>query len=135
MRARLPRYDLAAIGTVGATLLLGLALWSRLPAEVAVHFSVTGTPGNYVPRAYAVVGLPAGMALTLLVLWGAARLDPPNSPRAYGAVVWSTMVLLGAVQAYVLAWNVGYRLPFALVPVGVAVWAVLVVGTMVRHER
>jgi hypothetical protein len=45
------------------------------------------------------------------------------------------MVLLGAVQAYVLAWNVGYRLPFALVPVGVAVWAVLVVGTVVRHER
>jgi hypothetical protein len=75
------------------------------------------------------------MVLTLLVLWGAARLDPPASRRAYGAVVWSTMVLLGAVQAYVLAWNLGYRLPVALVGVGVAVWATLVVATTVRYER
>jgi uncharacterized membrane protein len=135
MSARVTRYDLAAVGTVVATLLLGVALWPRLPAEVAVHFSPTGEPGNYVSRTDAVVGLPAGMALTLLVLWGAGRLDPPNNPRVYGAVVWSTMVLLGAVHAYVLAWNLGHRPPFALVPVGVAVWAVLVVATMLRHER
>ena len=46
----------------------GLALYSRLPEQIATHFDFNGTPNGYSSRAFAVLGLPGIMAgLNVLV--------------------------------------------------------------------
>ncbi|PSP82603.1 hypothetical protein BRC96_10320 [Halobacteriales archaeon QS_6_64_34] len=62
------RSDSLALGISALASLSGIALWPQLPAEVAVHFSGSGTPDNYVSKAIGVALLPAIMLATLLVL-------------------------------------------------------------------
>ncbi|MFC6757021.1 DUF1648 domain-containing protein [Halomicroarcula sp. GCM10025894] len=47
-----------------------------MPAEVAIHFSATGTPNDYVPKAIGVALLPAIMLITQLVLTVGTAVDP-----------------------------------------------------------
>jgi len=102
---------------------------------VAIHFSATGTPGNYVSRTLAVFGMSVVMLVTMVVMKSAARIDPPNDPRAFDVVVCSTMVLFAGVRSFALGWNLGYRVPFGIVLAGVAVWTVFVVGYTLVHEK
>lgn len=44
-------------------ILLGLALWDRLPEMMAIHFDMNNNPDNFVPKGVAVVGLPLLMAV------------------------------------------------------------------------
>lgn len=129
------RADWLSLAVAVATLGAGLALWDQLPAEMAIHFSASGTPDNFVPKAVAVTSLPALMvALSLFLDW-AARLDPPEDPRTMEVVTVATVALLAAVQGFVLAWNLGYDVPFGLFLAGVALWAITVVGYSVARER
>lgn len=43
--------------------LLGLIFYSRLPAQIAVHFTGNNTPDNYFPKAAFVFGMPGIMLL------------------------------------------------------------------------
>ncbi|WP_459193373.1 DUF1648 domain-containing protein [Halosimplex sp. J119] len=129
------RADWLSIAVAVATLGAGLVLWGRLPAEMAIHFSASGTPDNFVPKAIAVAALPALMIALPLVLDGAARLDPPEDPQVIEVVKVATAGLLAAVQGLVLAWNLGHDVPFDLFMAGVAVWAVALVGYSVARER
>lgn len=128
MTRRLSRLDAVSVALIALTAGLGLALWPRLPPRVAIHFSASGVPGNYVSRPIAVFVMPVVMIATVLVLKGAARIDPPTERRSFDVIVCSTVCLLAVVHAFALAWNLGYRIPFAVLPIVVAVWSVFVVG-------
>ena len=123
-----------AAGIVVVTALVSLALWPRLPAEMAIHFSASGAPDNYVSRALGVALLPAVMGLTLLILRAAMRFDPPADPRAGRAAIVATMGFLGGLQLLVLGWNLGYPIPFDLVFVGSLLWAAAICGYAIRRE-
>jgi len=136
MALRLDRDDWLSLALIAATLLAGLALWDRLPAEMAVHFSASGEPNTVTSKPVAVVSLPALMLATWLFIEGAGRVDPPEDPSVLGFVTVATMALMAAAQGLLFAWNLGYEVPFALFMAGVAVWVVVVVGyTVVREER
>ncbi len=128
------RSDGLAAGIVALVALAGAALWPRLPAEVAIHFSASGTPDNYVPKAVGVTLLPAVMALTLLVMRAAMRFDPPDDPRVGPVTIVATMGFLGGLQILVLGWNLGYPVPFDLVFVGSLLWAAAICGYTIRRE-
>jgi uncharacterized membrane protein len=134
MVRRLDRSDWLSLALIAATLLAGLALWGRLPAELAIHFSASGEPDSFVSKPVAVLSLPALMAATLLFVEGAGRVDPPEDPSVLGVVTVATMVLLAAVQGYLFAWNLGYEVSFTLFMAGVGVWTVVVVGYTVARE-
>jgi hypothetical protein len=72
--------------------------------------------------------MPVVMVATVLFLRGVARVDPPTDRRSFDVIVCSTVFLLAVVQSFALAWNLGYRIPFAVLPLVVAVWSVFVVG-------
>lgn len=114
---------------------VGVAVWARLPAEMAVHFSATGTPDNYVPKPIGVFLVPVVMLFTLAVIRAAFRADPPDDPRLEPVVTGSSMVLLSAAQLLVLAWNLGYSIPFDLVLVGIMLWSIGLVGYGIVRER
>ncbi len=44
-------------------ILLGLALWSKLPDEMAIHFDIYDTPDNFASKEFVVFGLPFLMVL------------------------------------------------------------------------
>ncbi|GGK55785.1 DUF1648 domain-containing protein [Haloarcula sebkhae] len=134
MTRRQSHADIASGVVIGLTALAGLTVWSRLPAEIAIHFSASGTPDTYVSKPVGVVLMPALMFATLLVLKGAFRYDPPDVPQVAATITVATMAFMGAVHGLVLAWNLGYPVPFDLVLIGSLVWAVLIVGYAVTVE-
>lgn len=134
MTRRLSRLDLASLGVVLLALVVGVVIWPRLPEQVAIHFSASGTPGNYVPRTVAVGAMPAVMVATGGFLKAVARIDAPASERAYDAIVCSTLLLFLIVHLFILGWALGYRLPFVVIPAVVVVWTVFVVGSALASE-
>ncbi|QPV61274.1 DUF1648 domain-containing protein [Halosimplex litoreum] len=135
MTLRLDRSDWLSLSLIAGTLLAGLALWDRLPAELAIHFSASGEPDGFASKPVAVVSLPALMAATLLFVEGAGRVDPPEDPSVLGFVTVATMALLAAVQGYIFAENLGHTVPFGLFMLGIGVWIVVVVGYTVAREK
>ena len=122
------RTDSLAASLVALAALAGVALWPQLPAEVAIHFSATGTPDSYVPKAIGVALLPALMLVTLFVLKVALAADPPEHPRTGPVVVLSTTAFLGVLHVLVLAWNAGYEVPLGGLLVGALLLGALLVG-------
>ena len=39
-------------------ILLGIALWDKLPESIAIHFNFHGEPDNFASKSFAVFGLP-----------------------------------------------------------------------------
>jgi uncharacterized membrane protein len=122
------------VALAAVTALAGLAVWPDLPAEMAIHFSAAGEPDNYAPRPVAVAFTPVAMLVTMGIVRGALRFDPPDDERVPAVTTVATMLLLAAVQALVLAYNLGHEVPFDLFLVGVGVWTVAVVGYALRVE-
>ncbi|MDS0261511.1 DUF1648 domain-containing protein [Haloarcula sp. S1CR25-12] len=132
----MPRSRATRLSTalVALSVLGSLALWPRLPAEMAIHFSASGTPDNFVPRVVGAFLLPAVMVLTLLVVRWAMRSDPPADPRLGRLVTVATVGFLSALHGLVLGWNLGYPVPFDLVLVVALVLGVALCGYVIRRE-
>ncbi len=130
----LTRLDAVSGGLALLTALAGFAVSPRLPAEMAIHFSASGRPDNFAPKAVAIAAIPVVMILTHLVMQLASRVDPSTDPRTMTGITVATMLLLAAVQGLVLAWNLGYAVPFDLVLAGSLVWSVLVAGYAIVRE-
>jgi len=128
------RTDAVSLGMVAIATLAGVALWPRLPAEVAIHFSATGTPDNYVPKAVGVFLLPVLMLAMLGVLRVSMAADPPSHPRTGPVVILATMGFLAAIHVLVLAWNAGYPVPLDGLLVGSLIFAALLVGYTLWRE-
>ncbi len=133
LRSRWP--DRLAAGLLVGAALAGVALWPRLPAEMAVHVDAGGEPDEFVARPLAValgpaVGL-AGVAVARL----AGRADPTADPAVVGAAVLFVGGVVAYVQGLVLAYNLGYAVPMtlALTPVFVAAGAVALYA--LRRDR
>jgi uncharacterized membrane protein len=57
-------------------MLLALAVYGRLPAQIAIHFNSAGNPDSYLPRALAAFGLPVALALINLYIHFRLNTDP-----------------------------------------------------------
>jgi uncharacterized membrane protein len=132
---RVSRTDGIDAVVVLLTVLAGIALWPQLPSRMAIHFSAAGAPDTYVPKLAGVLLMPVVMVLTVGVIKGATRLDPPEDPRTMHVVRTATALFLAAIHLLVLGWNVGYAVPFDAVLVGSLLWAVGISGYAVLREQ
>ncbi|MBR5543221.1 MAG: DUF1648 domain-containing protein [Oscillospiraceae bacterium] len=48
-------------------ILLGVALWERLPDTMAIHFNINNEPDNFASKTFVVFGLPLLMALLQII--------------------------------------------------------------------
>jgi uncharacterized membrane protein len=125
------RSDLVASVLLVGVALVGFALWGDLPPEMAIHFDVSGTPDNYVPKPVALLLTPAiGLSAVAFSRY-AIGADPSADPLVGAAAVYFVGGVVAYVHALVLAYNLGYGFSIwvALVPVfvasaGLVVWAV-----------
>jgi uncharacterized membrane protein len=98
---------LAVIALVVVAVALSLAVYSRLPAAVPVHWNTAGQIDNYVSRAVGAFLLPGIM----LILGGVFAVLPAISPsgfdierksRPYTATVTAVLLFLLGVHVYIL---------------------------------
>lgn len=122
------------IAAVVAAVIAGIAALPWLPAEMAIHFSATGTPGTYVPSMVGIAVVPVTMVVALPVLNAAFRVDPPERERTAVTVTAAVFALLLALHLLVLGWNLGYGVPFEFVFAGALLWGAVVTAYALAVE-
>ncbi len=97
-------------------ILLGLALWNRLPESIAIHFDMHNTPDNFASKGFAVFGLP--LLMVLMQTFGCFVNDinaakHGECKKFERAAKWIIPVLCVTVQmaifGYALGWDVDVR--------------------------
>jgi hypothetical protein len=95
------------------------ALWSRLPARVASHWTLTGTANGTMPRAaaFALLGLLAvpGIALVLAGLVAARRNGARGRPAGTRALSGTALISVGL---FVIAFSTSFVLMVAVANLG-----------------
>lgn len=101
------RWDVLALASIGGAAAASAALYAKLPAEVATHFDLHGTPNGWMSRPWAAAFTPA----FALVLWALVRFAPRVLPRSdekriapslVALVASLTMVFLAALHVVIL---------------------------------
>ena len=98
-------------------ILLGLALWSRLPETIATHFDVNGVADGWSSKTFAVFGLPAILVAAHLLCAFGTMMDPKRKniqDKMYKLVLWIcpivSILTCGAVYLYALGMEVNMAL-------------------------
>ena len=106
-------------------ILAGLAVYSRLPAELPTHFGIDGTPDGWSSRPMAVFGLPCFLAAGNLLLYFSLRSDPKraNMNKTLATLcLWILPAMSLLTSGITLGEGLGYRMHVeVLVPVLVGV--------------
>jgi len=111
--------------------LFSIAVYSRLPDRVPVHWDISGEPNRYGSRIEGAFLLPVLMiALLVLMQWYPSR-DPRASNiakfrGAYDTVVAATIAFLGGVHVIALGQALGWRVDITTVAL-VGMGAMLVI--------
>ena len=118
--------------------LLSLAVYSRLPDPMAVHWNVQGRADGWMPRRVAAFFGPVFLLVIWQVLRLARRIDPrqANYSRfddAYETIVAAVLGLLLATHVITIAVALGYQVPVGrLVPALVGMLFVVTGNVMPR---
>lgn len=134
MASRSIRIGALEIILISLPVVIGASVWSSLPSKMAIHFSATGVPDNYVPKTLGVLLLPLATIATLLFLKAAMRYDPPDNPQTAPFISISTLLLMASVQCFLIGWNLGYTLPPEIVLIGALIWGVILTSGTVFLE-
>lgn len=86
-------------------ILLGIALWDKLPSEIATHFGEDGVPNGWSSRGFAVFGLPLIVTGCHLLCTAATCADPKNQrlgDKMFKLILWicPLVTLLCAISIY-----------------------------------
>ena len=101
--------------------LLGLALWNKLPDRLPTHFGIDGAADGWSGKGFAVFGIPAMWLTFHLIVWGVTRLDRQN--RGHNEKVlnlvgltFPAMSILFSVLLYTRALDTELNLSMLLFP-------------------
>ena len=107
-------------------ILLGVALWDRLPDAMAIHFDIDNTPDNFASKGFVVFGLPIimMMAQVILCITNDANMKKYGDSKIVGPVTKCiipvvTMALYVVTLLVGLGYNVDIRRVCAVVIGGV----------------
>ncbi|MBN2095736.1 MAG: SdpI family protein [Candidatus Aenigmarchaeota archaeon] len=91
----------------------GLFLYPALPEELASHWGLQGEVNGYMPKFLGVIFIPLVVLAMAAIFEVIPRIDPYKEnikkfSGEYGRFVVLLSAFLAAIQAMVLAWNLGY---------------------------
>lgn len=89
--------------------LFGLAVWSKLPTELATHWGADGAPNGWSARPLAVIGIPA---IILALHWFCVlctHFDKRNAAQS-GRLLWLVLWICPAMSLFVGAVMYGHAL-------------------------
>ena len=96
--------------------ILGVALWDRLPETMAVHFNINNEPDNFASKGFVVLGLPLLMALLQVIscVINDINAHKHGERKKFERVTkWiippMTVVMQVVTLGYGLGWNIDIR--------------------------
>jgi uncharacterized membrane protein len=134
------RRTLAGLSIVVVSAVASVLAYPDLPRQMAIHFTVDGTPDSYLDRPLAVALLPA-LELAIIGMYAVIpRLDPLGENIAefedhYDFVAVVTVAILAYVHAAVLGYNLGYRYEMGQVIAPMLAVVGVVFGTVVENAK
>jgi len=120
--------------------LLSLAVLSRLPETMAVHWNMSGAVDGYGGRLRGAFTVPIILLFLWLVFTALPHIAPPGPAVGKGghhvaAFIIVLFAFLTATHAQVLMWNLGTEIPFErTVPAGIGVLFVFI-GRLLGHVQ
>lgn len=105
-----------------APILLGIALWDKLPDTMAIHFDINNQPDNFASKGFVVFGLPVLMVLLQVVCCFINDINAHKHGERKKfelATKWIIPVMSVVLQiitlGYALGWNIDIRKSVALI--------------------
>lgn len=119
-------------------ILLGLAIYDRLPEQVAVHFGGDGEPNGWMHKSFAVWVIPAFLAVLNLICHIGGNSDPKReaqSQRLLTLVKWLPAALSLILDPIVLFIAMGAEIPVSMVTACIIGALFVVVGNYLPKCR
>ena len=119
-------------------IILGLILYDRLPAQIAIHFDSAGRPDNYFSKALAVFGLPVILAAINLYVYFRLGSDPKRenaSSALRQAYKWTLPLIALILMPITLFMAMGTRIPIAMVAKALGGLLIVVCGNYLPKSR
>ncbi|MBR3932368.1 MAG: DUF1648 domain-containing protein [Clostridia bacterium] len=110
-------------------ILLGIALWQKLPSSVPIHFDINNNPDNFASKEFAVFGMPVLMVLLQFIccIITDANSKKHGERKKFEKVVkWIIPFLTVVLQIITFCYAIGYKVDIRRV-VSVIVGIILVV--------
>ena len=111
--------------------LLGLALWDKLPEQIAIHFDINNNPDNFGSKAFVVFGLPVLMVILQIVC---CVINDVNAQK-HGerkkfemANKWIIPVMSIILQTVTFMYSLGYELDIRKITAFIVGGVFLVIG-------
>jgi uncharacterized membrane protein len=120
--------------------LASLAVYSRLPSSIAVHWDLDGNPNGWMPRPLGAFFAPVFLLVIGQLMRVLPRVDPRATahaalPDAYETIIAAALLLILACHGIVLAVALGYRVPIGrAVPALVGALIVVIGRVMPRLQ-
>lgn len=93
-------------------ILLGLALWGRLPDAMAIHFDINNNPDNFAAKGFVVFGLPCLMVLLQVFCCFINDVNAKKHgerKKLERATKWIIPVMTIILQTITLGYGLGFR--------------------------
>lgn len=125
---------------IASALLFSVAVYSRLPEQVAVHWNWSGEPDRWAGRVEGAFLMPAIM----LVLWAALNWLPKIDPRranyalfreTYDFVIAAVLTFMALIHVLALGAAIGWPIAIDRVVPGLVGALLVIVGNMLPRAR
>lgn len=112
-------------------ILLGVALWEKLPQNIAIHFNFNNQPDNFASKGFAVFGLPALMVLLQIICCAINDFNAykHGERKEFERVTkWIIPIMSCLLQTVTLGYSLGFNIDIRRVSVLIVGVIFLVIG-------
>ncbi len=112
-------------------ILLGLALWNKLPETMAIHFDINNNPDNFASKGFVVFGMPVLMALLQMFCCFINDINAykhGERKKFEMATKWIIPVMTVILQVVTLGYGLGWNLDIRRIAVLIVGIIFLVIG-------
>ncbi|MCX6808301.1 MAG: SdpI family protein [Candidatus Berkelbacteria bacterium] len=103
-----------------SSFLIGAWAYSKMPAEVASHWGMSGDTNGSMGRFWGTFFVPVFMTIVYIILYFAPKIDPRNQNvekfrASYDKFLNVFLIFFLAIYLYMISWNLGHHLNISII--------------------